>query len=89
MWQDCLQASAGLKARLQKTELELEIGQSKQQHLQLQCDSAAADSSALAQELEAELDNIAQLVHECKEEHSLRLQARSDPILQKSVMSLC
>ena len=71
-----LQASANLQTRLHRAEAQLEVGYSKQQHLQLQLDSAAAERSALTGELETELDNVAQLVAECKEEHSQRLQVK-------------
>ena len=54
--------------------MELEVGQSKQQHLQLQLDSATAESSALTGELESELDNVAQLVAESQEEHRQHMQ---------------
>lgn len=70
----CLQTSSNLKARLQKAEMELAAAHSKQQHLQLQLDSAAAESSALAGELESELDNVAQLVAESQEEQRHRMQ---------------
>lgn len=70
----CLQTSSTLKARLQRAEVELQLGHSKQQHLQLQLDSATAESSALAGELESELDNVAQLVAESQEEYRQRLE---------------
>ena len=54
--------------------MELAAGHSRQQHLQLQLDSAAAESSALTGELESELDNVAQLVAESQEEQRQRTQ---------------
>ena len=54
--------------------MELQVGHSKQQHLQLQLDSATAESSALAGELESELDNVAQLVAESQVEYRQRMQ---------------
>lgn len=70
----CLQTSSNLKARLQRAEVELQVDHSKQQHLQLQLDSATAESSALAGELESELDNVAQLVAESQEEYRQRME---------------
>ena len=57
--------------------MELQVGHSQQQHLQLQLDSATAESSALAGELESELDNVAQLVAESQEEHRQRMQVKT------------
>lgn len=54
--------------------MEQAAGHSRQQHLQLQLDAAAAESSALAGELESELDNVAQLVAESHEEQCQRMQ---------------
>lgn len=54
--------------------MELQVGHSKQQHLQLQLDSATAESSALAGELESELDNVAQLVAESQEENRQQME---------------
>ena len=70
----CLQTCSTLKARLQRAEVELQVGHSKQQHLQLQLDSATAESSALAGEVESELENVAQLVAESQEEYRQRLE---------------
>ena len=74
MFLSCLQTSSNLKARLQRAEAELQVGHSKQQHLQLQLNSVTAESSALAGELECELDNVAQLVAESQEEYCQRME---------------
>lgn len=69
-----VQTSANLKARVRRAEAGLETSLSCQQHLQLHLDSANAQTSALSQELESEVQNNAELVAECKAQRSDCLQ---------------
>ena len=73
-----LQVTANLKARLQKTEADLQLAHSKQQHMQLQLDSATAESSPLVEELESAMHSNAHLESECKAEREECIQAKSD-----------
>lgn len=73
-----LQVTANLKVRLQKVEADLQLAHSKQQHMQLQLDSATAESSPLVEELESAMHSNAHLESECKAEREQCIQAKSD-----------
>lgn len=73
-----MQVIATLKARLQKAEADLHLSHSKQQHMQLQLDSATAQSSTLADELESAMHSNAQMESLCKAEHEQCTQAKAD-----------
>ncbi len=82
--------SASLKARLQKAEAELEVGVSRQRHLQVHLDSAATHNSALSQELEVELQNNAEMASECKvhQAHCIQVTTAFDSIVMTAHCTL-
>lgn len=72
------QVTANLKARLRKAEADLQLSHSKQQHMQLQLDSANAQNSSFAEELESAIHSNAQLEAECNAEREQCTQAKAE-----------
>ena len=84
-----LQTSANFKARLQKAETELEVALSRQHHMQLHLDSAAAQVSSLSHDIESEMLSNAELASECKEQQARCLQVGEASMRSLQVLTDC
>lgn len=73
-----LQVTAQLKARLQKAEADMQLTHSKQQHMQLQLDTANSQRLTLAEQLESAMGSSGQLEAECKAESEQCMHAKAE-----------